>query len=542
MPESVGHATAVPAKTEPTSLIHSLFSRSQVVKQRHRIIQIKNLRRVFITVGAFAVIIAAIVVIAAIAGRHVQQTAVQADASPLVNATDMRAAPVPTKLASVTVVMPVYESVRITQGVTASVVSDMQVQLMNLGYMDMDDPDTVFSEQMTEAMNHFKAQHGLEANGVVDTQTYALLFSEDAQYYTVTFGAEDTDVCELQQRLCELGYMDKATGYFGTETETAVIKFQKLNNLEQDGKIGKPTRELLYSPDVVANYYVYGEKNDDILKYQNRLQTLGFLTTAPDSSFGPDTKAAVQRFQEANGIIADGNIGPATITALMSDEAQVSALAVGSEGTQVINVQERLKKLGYFSGNVSGYFGSATEKAVRSFQKRNGLTVDGRVGPSTMNTLLSSSAKKAARSSSGSSSSSSSSSSSGSGSGSGSSVITGANVESFISVAESKLGCEYTRGAKGPNQFDCSGFVYWCLNQVGVKQGYLTSHAWPGCTKYTKITSMNDLQRCDIIIYSVHCAIALGDGYQIDASSRNDKVVKRKLSKSLRFVCAFRVF
>ena len=41
-------------------------------------------------------------------------------------------------------------------------------------------------------------------------------------------------------------------------------------------------------------------------------------------------------------------------------------------------------------------------------------------------------------------------------------------------------------GAKGSNSFDCSGFVYYCLNRAGVNQGYMTSEAWSQSTKYRR--------------------------------------------------------
>ena len=118
--------------------------------------------------------------------------------------------------------------------------------------------------------------------------------------YTITIGAENTDVSELQQRLYELGYIDKATGYFGTDTEAAVMKFQKLNRLSEDGKVGKDTREMLYSEDAKPNMYSYGEQSPEILAYQERLRKLGYLTTEPDGTFGDDTIAAVKRFQESS--------------------------------------------------------------------------------------------------------------------------------------------------------------------------------------------------------------------------------------------------
>lgn len=60
-----------------------------------------------------------------------------------------------------------------------------------------------------------------------------------------------------------------------------------------------------------------------------------------------------------------------------------AAVAWGSRGEQVSQVQRKLKQWGYYSGTVDGVFGQATYNAVVSFQKKNGLTADGVVGAQT---------------------------------------------------------------------------------------------------------------------------------------------------------------
>jgi len=62
----------------------------------------------------------------------------------------------------------------------------------------------------------------------------------------------------------------------------------------------------------------------------------------------------------------------------------------GSRGTEVTKLQEQLKKLGYFSGKATGYFGSATKTAVKKFQASKGVAVDGIVGNQTSKILFNS--------------------------------------------------------------------------------------------------------------------------------------------------------
>ena len=57
---------------------------------------------------------------------------------------------------------------------------------------------------------------------------------------------------------------------------------------------------------------------------------------------------------------------------------------MGSRGQEVRNIQTRLKKWGYYSGNVDGIYGTGTKNAVIQFQKKNGLVADGIAGPKTL--------------------------------------------------------------------------------------------------------------------------------------------------------------
>lgn len=59
----------------------------------------------------------------------------------------------------------------------------------------------------------------------------------------------------------------------------------------------------------------------------------------------------------------------------------------GSSGQEVINIQTKLKNWGYYTGAIDGIYGWRTTESVRYFQSKNGLTVDGIAGPSTLAAL-----------------------------------------------------------------------------------------------------------------------------------------------------------
>lgn len=73
------------------------------------------------------------------------------------------------------------------------------------------------------------------------------------------------------------------------------------------------------------------------------------------------------------------------IFALLLGSVSVSALSkMGSRGSEVRNIQTRLKNWGYYTGSIDGIYGTATKNAVIAFQKKNGLTADGIAGPKTL--------------------------------------------------------------------------------------------------------------------------------------------------------------
>lgn len=75
---------------------------------------------------------------------------------------------------------------------------------------------------------------------------------------------------------------------------------------------------------------------------------------------------------------------------------QRETLYWGSSGSDVRLCQSKLSQWGYYKGSVDGVYGSETARAVREFQRKNGLTVDGVVGPETWAALGYSTARAAA--------------------------------------------------------------------------------------------------------------------------------------------------
>ena len=247
-------------------------------------------------------------------------------------------------------------------------------------------------------------------------------------------------VRSVQRRLKELGfYKGSADGDFGPATEEAVKEFQRANGLSADGKVGKKTLEKMNgknavsykqahatlapkttakatakatarpkataTPNLTKDYYLtVGSRGKKVETLQRRLIELGWLSGKVSGTYDEMTAAAVSAFQKkTSGLWEDGIAGPDTLRALYSSGAARTSrpaakdretLEMGSEGSAVRELQQKLKDLGYLSGSVDGSFGVATQAAVIAFQKNNNLTADGKAGTATLNKLYSGTSKK----------------------------------------------------------------------------------------------------------------------------------------------------
>lgn len=72
---------------------------------------------------------------------------------------------------------------------------------------------------------------------------------------------------------------------------------------------------------------------------------------------------------------------------LLVDTVDAASYKKGSSGSTVKQIQQVLKNQGYYNGSVDGNFGSATESAVKAFQRAKGLTADGKAGSQTLKAM-----------------------------------------------------------------------------------------------------------------------------------------------------------
>ena len=266
-----------------------------------------------------------------------------------------------------------------------------------------------------------------------------------------------------------------------------------------------------------------GMESEEVRELQLRLIDLGYLELdEPTLKFGPATEGAVMRFQrqvnftEALGLTLDidGIAGLKTLELIYSDSAPKYCVLFGMEGDDIEDLQQQLKDLGYMS-QVTGYYGETTVEALKSFQSENKLSADGMCGPKTFTLLYSDDAKESPNKR--------------------KEARTTANIDKMISTAKDQLGDPYILGKRGPSSFDCSGLVYYCLNQAGSNRRRLTAAGYAGVSDWEKISSIYNLKKGDLIFFYSdnfskigHVGIVINNsGEMIDASSGKGKVVRR---------------
>jgi peptidoglycan hydrolase-like protein with peptidoglycan-binding domain len=195
-------------------------------------------------------------------------------------------------------------------------------------------------------------------------------------------GANGPQVEYLQKMLHAAGFDVRRDSDFGEQTEIALKRFQEENDLTPSGTTDPATWEKLRQSAVSANAALVlksGSRGTEVETLQRQLSAVGFTVTV-NGRFGSETKTQVESFQRAAGLPVTGIVNTRTLVALSKMQPQqqlaAGALAIGSHGAQVDQLQHSLAALGYPVGSDST-FGVETLRAVLRFQVEMGLPQTG---------------------------------------------------------------------------------------------------------------------------------------------------------------------
>lgn len=242
--------------------------------------------------------------------------------------------------------------------------------------------------------------------------------------FSLRQGDSGSEVQKLQSKLISLGYPIVADGKYGMATHEAIKSFQISKGLFSDGVAGAKTlaeldravngtstakknnsNSRIYTSNPIKGTLKLGDNASAVGIMQKRLIELNYPIERADSVYGERTRDIVKIFQRLNGLKDDGKAGKSTLDLMFSENAKkynnsniqeprrspknTQILKLGDKGSEVSLMQGRLIALNYPNLKQDGSFGRSTENALKLFQMRNGLKVDGKAGSSTLDRLYS---------------------------------------------------------------------------------------------------------------------------------------------------------
>ena len=261
-------------------------------------------------------------------------------------------------------------------------------------------------------------------------------------YPTLQLGDRDGDdstayIVFMQNRLIELGYLrDAADGVFGENTQTAVKAFQRGNGLPDTGIADSATQEKLYSDLSSLNPMSEGSNmfGGETTRVQTMLGQWGFYGGTVDGEPGVKTSTAVRTFKQymrsfqpsfgvtptpeptatpnPNGLFGDMPVvedeplvTPVPTSDPLTDDSFTTAVMEyvdgekdfvvfrqtvqeGDSGDEALRVQTRLHQLKYLYAT-DGVFGGLSTRALKYFQRKNGLQETGVADAETQQVLFS---------------------------------------------------------------------------------------------------------------------------------------------------------
>lgn len=202
-------------------------------------------------------------------------------------------------------------------------------------------------------------------------------------------GSQGTDVSELQAALKLLGYFTgTVNGFYGDSTASAVSSFQQASGLNADGIAGIETWNRLFPS--VSTPATTPPRVSSPRQTPNKPASGFPVPSSLQRTNNRDTRVVVPTTVEP--VRRNTTITPATSApTAVNPETNIVSLPIlkrGMRGPAIVQLQERLRSLGFFSSSSDGVFGEVTQTAVQAVQQKFNIEPDGIVGAATWNILL----------------------------------------------------------------------------------------------------------------------------------------------------------
>lgn len=305
-------------------------------------------------------------------------------------------------------------------------------------------------------------------------------------------GLTSSAVADIQSALKALGYLENPSGAYDSATRAAIEMFQEDNALPSDGIAGDETLALLLSDSAknwtLADGIYTGDKR--IWREPPKDGVDGWSSITAD-------KISAYSGSSVTSTGAECKLGTASVNP--------NAIPIGTElyipgygyaiAADVNAYKNKVNHLTKEPLNMIDLWFASKEDA-RKWENKHNFTI-----------LYRSAGARPAREA--------------------------PTADAIVATAKNQVGKEYVLNASGPDEFDCSGLVYYVLNECGIAVDRKDCAGYAQNADWSKIESLGDVKAGDILFFCGedgkirHAGIAVSSKNMIDASSSHRKVVKR---------------
>ena len=305
-------------------------------------------------------------------------------------------------------------------------------------------------------------------------------------------GLTSSAVADIQSALKALGYLENPSGAYDSVTRAAIEMFQEDNALPSDGIAGDETLALLLSDSAknwtLADGIYTGDKR--IWREPPKDGVDGWSSITAD-------KISTYSGSSVTSTGAECKLGTASVNP--------NAIPIGTElyipgygyaiAADVNAYKNKVNHLTKEPLNMIDLWFASKEDA-RKWENKHNFTI-----------LYRSAGARPARET--------------------------PTADAIAATAKNQVGKEYVLNASGPDEFDCSGLVYYVLNECGITVDHKDCAGYAQNEDWSKIESLGDVKAGDILFFCGedgkiwHAGIAVSSKNMIDASSSRRKVVKR---------------
>ena len=323
-----------------------------------------------------------------------------------------------------------------TTATPAAVVREAEKVLTKAGFKP-GEVDGKVTPAFEKALAEFQAAWGLPATGQVDAATLSKLRHTNKRLdhhdgkhdVFVSIGEKSKRILKIERQLSALGYdVGKADGTYSRQTHDAVKAFKadqadikndegylaahgqkilarevkQLQHAPERRRV-KPTKAQLRADVKTAKAAAFkhadgavglgeGSRGASVKNVQKHLRAAGFDPEHTNGVFDERTEGALKAFQRRSGLEATGRVDPTTWRALkksliLAKGPATPAQALGERSGAVKATEKLLKKMGYPVGRVDGLFDRRTEAAVKAYEKKHHLEVDGQVSTGNLKSI-----------------------------------------------------------------------------------------------------------------------------------------------------------